>query len=129
MDKPKAAGAAPASPPTGQTAEGAGTISAEDVKARIKAITEDEAAQGHDVLAKHFAFDTDLPAEEAIAALKAAATDAPQASDDETPDPKAYQAGRSAASDLAQPVPGGKPKTQSAIDTRGIYARRSGKET
>jgi len=102
--------------------------SAADVKARIKAITEDAAATGHQALAKHLAFDTDMPTEEAIATLKAAATDAPVA-DPDTPDPTAYQAGRSAASDLAPPAPSGAPKPKAAINTGGIYAaRRAAKE-
>lgn len=102
------------------------TVSAADVKARIKAITEDDAAQGCEALAKHLAFDTEMSAEDAITTLKAAALDAPVAVEDEPADPKAYQARRSAAADLAQPG-GGAPapkKTATTIDTGSIYANR-----
>ncbi|MFV0385669.1 head maturation protease, ClpP-related [Paracoccus sp. (in: a-proteobacteria)] len=78
--------------------------SAGDVKARIEAILDDEAAQGREGLARYLAFKTDMPADEAVAALKAAAAAAPQARDAEVPDPAWYQAIRSAAADLAQPV-------------------------
>lgn len=101
------------------------TVSADDVKARIKAITEDDAAQGYENLAKHLAFDTDMPTEEALAALKAAASDAPTV--EEPVDPKGYQARRSAAAALAQPGDNSTaPKnTAKTIDTRGIYAKRN----
>jgi len=102
-------------------------VSAADVKARIKAITEDDAAQGREGLAKHLAFDTDMPAEDAIGALKAAASDAPANAVEEPADPKSYQANRSAAAALAQPGGGGDApkKTAKTIDTRGIYAKRN----
>lgn len=116
---------APADPkPAPKTAE---TVSADDVKARIKAITEDESAVGYEGLAKHLAFNTDMPTEEAIEALTAAATDAPPASVDDPVDPKGYQARRSAAADLAQPdggAPAPKKTTATTIDTSGIYAAR-----
>lgn len=123
--KPVAADTTPASPTTAQDAPGS---SAADVKARIKAITEDDSAKGHEALAKHLAFDTDMPADEAIAALVAASADASSSAED-APDPAKYQASRSAATDLAQPA-GGKPaKARASINTGGIYAaRRSGKE-
>ncbi|MBR9651907.1 head maturation protease, ClpP-related [Thalassovita aquimarina] len=124
--KPEAADKTPASPAPANGVEGA---SAADVKARIKAITEDDAAKGHEVLAKHLAFDTDMPAEDAIAALKAAAGDAPTAEAGDAPDPAGYQASRSAAADLAQPAPGNSGKPKATINTGGIYARRrAGKE-
>ncbi len=78
-------------------------VSAEDVKARIKAITGDDAAQGLVSLASHLAFDTEMPTEEAIATLKAAASDATTAVVVDPVDPKGYQAGRSAAAALANP--------------------------
>ncbi|MCG3266105.1 head maturation protease, ClpP-related [Yoonia sp. I 8.24] len=115
---------APADP--NASAQSSAPLSAADVKARIKAITEDDAAQGCEGLAKHLAFDTDLPVDEALAALKASASDAPAPSGDEPVDPKGYQARRSAAADLAQPG-GGAPapkKTAATIDTSGIYAGR-----
>jgi ATP-dependent Clp protease, protease subunit len=111
--------------PTQTTAE---TVSADDVKARIKAITGDDAAKGHEGLAQHLAFNTDMPAEDAIGALKAAASEAPAA--DEPADPKGYQASRSAAAALAQPGGGGgAPKKEAkTIDTRGIYAKRNARK-
>ncbi|WP_407496892.1 head maturation protease, ClpP-related [Pseudooceanicola sp. MF1-13] len=109
--------------PAATTAE---TVSAGDVKARIKAITEDDAAQGREGLAKHLAFDTEMSAEDAINTLKAAAGDAPSAAGDEPADPKGYQASRSAAAALAQPGSGAAApkKTTATIDTGGIYASR-----
>jgi hypothetical protein len=138
--KPKAAGNAPATPAPAQAAtpdpdhaQGAAPApapapetqpTAADVKARIKAITEDAAATGHETLARYLAFDTDMPAAEAIATLKAAASDAP-APDGDAANPAAYQASRSAAADLAAPT-GGKPaKPVATIDTGAIYAARS----
>jgi ATP-dependent Clp protease protease subunit len=98
------------------------TETAADVKARIKAITEDDAAKGNESLAKHLAFDTDLPADDAIAALKASA---PAASNvEKVEDRKGYQARRSAASDLAQPSGSGQEKPKATINTGGIYASR-----
>ncbi|TDE34134.1 head maturation protease, ClpP-related [Antarcticimicrobium sediminis] len=127
--KPEAADKTPATPASGPATGNTTAASAADVKARIKAITEDDAAQGREALAKHLAFDTDMPAADAIAALKVAASDAPQAKDDAAPDPAKYQASRSAAADLAQPAPGTSAKPKAAINTGGIYAaRRAGKE-
>lgn len=101
---------------------------AADVKARIKAITEDDAATGHETLAKHLAFDTDMPADEAIATLKAASGDKSQANSDDEPSPAKYEVDRIAARDLAQPAPAGKPKATAAINTADIYAARRGKK-
>ncbi|WP_039017547.1 head maturation protease, ClpP-related [Halocynthiibacter namhaensis] len=115
-------------PATEQTT--AATVSSDDVKARIKAITGDDAAQGFDGLAKHLAFDTDMPADEAIMALKAAALDAPAPAGEEPADPKGYQARRSAAADLAQPG-GGAPapkKATATIDMASIYGARVAKK-
>lgn len=104
----------------------AAIVSADDVKARIKAITGDDAAKGYEGLAQYLAFNTDMPAEEAIGTLTAAAADAPAPAGEEPADPKAYQAGRSAAAALAQPGGGAvAPKTKATIDTRGIYAKRN----
>lgn len=115
---------APADPtPAPQQAE---TPTAADVKARIKAITEDDAAQDHPGLAKHLAFDTDMSAEDAIGALKAAGADAPDTGQQAPVDPRDYQARRSAAADLAQPGVGtpAPKKTATTIDTGDVYARR-----
>jgi len=109
--------------PAPTTAE---TVSADDVKARIKAITEDDAAQSFEALAKHLAFDTEMSAEDAISTLKAAAVDTPAPAGDEPADPKGYQASRSAAAALAQPGAGAAApkKTTATIDTGSIYANR-----
>ncbi|WP_068305308.1 head maturation protease, ClpP-related [Pararhodobacter sp. CCB-MM2] len=134
--KTEGAGSSRTEPPQQQAPA---TFSAADVKARIKAITSCEAASGRQSLAEHLAFDTDMPTEAAIAVLTAAAgdaphgvDDAPQAPVDAPADPKAYQARRTAASDLAQPVTiegrgAGGSKTQS-INMREIYARRNKQE-
>ncbi|MBT9383321.1 Clp protease ClpP [Pseudooceanicola sp. CBS1P-1] len=106
-----------------------------DVKARIKAITGHKAAAGRATLAAHLAFDTDMPLEEAVAVMEAAAGDAGTPEDtppEGTPDPdgqggsttaELYQQRRTQS--LAQP--GGKPapKPQATIDMRGIYAARN----
>lgn len=125
--KPEAAAKQPAAPaPAAAPAPEAATSSV-DVKQRIKAILEDEAAVGREAMAKHLAFETDMAADEAIALLAVAGAQAPRASD--TPDPAKYQAARSAASSLAQPAPSASAKPKSTIDTSGIYAaRRSAKE-
>lgn len=115
----------PATADTDTAPTTAATVSAGDVKARIKAITDDDAAQGYEGLAKYLAFDTDMPAEEAIAALKAAASDAPEPEDDAPADRQAYQARRSAAAELANPGGAAAPKrTAKSIDTGDIYAKR-----
>lgn len=105
-------------------------VSASDVKARIKAITGDGAAKGHEGLAQHLAFDTDMPTDEAIATLLAASVDAPAEPESPAVDPKGYQANRSAAADLAQPNGGAPaPKATPTINTASIYAgRRTKKE-
>lgn len=106
----------PADPTPADPPNPAAPVSAADVKARIKAITNDDAAKGHEALARHLAFDTEMPAEEAIAALAAAASDAPAASEgDPASSPAAYQAGRSAAADLAQPGSGNQPQSKSTV--------------
>lgn len=69
-----------------------------DTKARIKAITTCEEAAGREALASHLAYETDMDAEAAVAALKAA----PQASAD-SGSGRDYETRRLAASALAQP--------------------------
>jgi ATP-dependent Clp protease protease subunit len=92
------------------------------IVARIEAITESEEGKANPTLAKHFAFKTKLGADEAVAALQAAAADA--APQDEAPNPAQYQADRSAAQALAQPVAkaGAKPKGRPTASS--IYAAR-----
>ncbi|NIZ11079.1 head maturation protease, ClpP-related [Pseudooceanicola sp. HF7] len=106
---------------------------AEDVKARIKAITTHASAAGRATLAAHLAFETDLPVEEAAAVMTAAAGDAqaPQedpdgdAPDGGQPTAQQYQQRRTAAQDLAQPGGGAPAKPRAVIDTSGIYAART----
>lgn len=119
--KPVAADGTSVSQPPAQDAPG---VTAADVKARIKAITEDDAAKGQETLAKHLAFDTELDVDAAIAALQAAAGDTPTAGAEDTPNPAAYQASRSAASELALPAGGKASSSQAAINTGSIYAAR-----
>ena len=124
--QPPAAAPAPVAPPAPAPA-----TASDDVKTRIKAILDDDAAQGRETLARHLAFDTEMPADAAVATLKAAAADAPGTPEtpaDALPDPAAYQANRSAASALAQPAPQQPAKPKAKIDTSGIYARRAKQE-
>lgn len=124
MAKPEPAVAQPAAP-----APTASAISAEEVKARIKAIMTSDEAKAFPTLASDLAYETDMSADDAIARLKAAASDAPKTDSADTPDPAGYQASRSAAAELAQPAPGMSAKPKASINTGGIYAaRRSGKE-
>ncbi|AUQ89393.1 MULTISPECIES: head maturation protease, ClpP-related [Phaeobacter] len=123
--KPVAADGTSVSQPSEQEVQG---ITAADVKARIKAITGDDAAKGHEVLAQHLAFDTEMPTEEALAALKAAAGDTTAVKDENAPDPAGYQASRSAASELAQPAGSPTGKAQAPINSGSVYARRARKE-
>lgn len=91
---------------------------------RIQAILGSEEAKGREDQAHHFAFNTDLTADAAIAALKVApaATAAAAADEPETPDPAAYEAGRMRAAGQAQPggsaVPD-KPNWTAAIKRAG----------
>lgn len=118
---------APVAPAAQSDPAVAATATAEGVKQRIQAITDCEEAKGREVLAKHLAFNTELPVDDAIAALKAATADA-GAQDPETPPVAAYQQQRTAAAAVAQPAAptGGKPAA--TIDTAAIYrARRNAK--
>lgn len=102
------------------------TVEPGDVKGRIKAIMScDEAAQ-FPTLASRLAYDGDDPAEDAIAALQAAAADIVDVVPEVIVDPTGYKAGRSAASSLAQPLNGAPApkKTTATIDLGGIYAAR-----
>lgn len=93
-------------------------------KERIKAIMTSPEALGREALANHFAYDTSMSADDAIAAL----TVAPKASADDgkEPDPAAsYEQRRLLASGQSQPQP---PRTSSApkanLNTSAIYAAR-----
>jgi ATP-dependent protease ClpP protease subunit len=97
---------------------------ADPVKARIKAILDAPAATGREALARHFAFDTDMTAEAAVAAL-AVATAAPSATPPQSASPEAYAEQRAAAAALAQPSPRPQASAPQAVDSRAIYARRA----
>ncbi len=92
-------------------------------KARIKAITTAEAAGGREALARHLAFETDLSAEAALAALAAA----PKAETGGEGDAAAYAARRQAAADLATPGggPTGGKKPVATLDAKAVFARRA----
>lgn len=93
-----------------ETAAGLAKATA-DAKSRIKAIMTAAEAKGREGLAEHFAYDTEMSVEAAIAALgKAPATAAaPEPKvDDDLPDPKAFEASRGAGAGLS-----GKPSTPS----------------
>ncbi|WLR92934.1 head maturation protease, ClpP-related [Shinella zoogloeoides] len=82
-----------------------------DAAARIKAIMTSPEANGREQQAEHLAYETDMAADAAVKILAtapqgAAAADEP-AADDDTPDPKTYEASRIAGAGL-----GGKTKTQ-----------------
>ncbi len=93
---------------------------AADAKARIKAILEDAAAGGNEPLARHLAFETDMPATQAIAALKAAATGAGTKDNEPVADADRYQAQRSGAAALAQPVEGQKEGSTVSVLTASV---------
>lgn len=132
LAKPKASGketSPMAKPPKTSPAPAPEANGAGDEKARIKAIMKDDAAKGHEALAEHLAYDTDMTADEAIKVLQAASGDAPEANDagDDAPDPAKYKASRSAASDLAPPAGGGSEnKPQAKLDPTAIFASRRG---
>lgn len=95
-----------------------------DTKDRIKAITTNPEASGREALANHFAYDTSMSADDAIAAL----TLAPKASGNGEPEPDpaaSYEQRRIQASALQQPQP---PRTSNApkasLNTSDIYAAR-----
>ncbi|MBX5112696.1 head maturation protease, ClpP-related [Rhizobium lentis] len=80
-----------------------------EAKARIKAITGSEEAKGREALAEHFAFETDMSPEAAIAALgKASKADQAKAENQR----QTYENRRLAAADLAQPGGGGEQQTK-----------------
>lgn len=84
---------------------------AKAAQARIKAIMSSDAAKAQPGQAEHLAYDTDMPADAAVAILakatKAAAEPEPKDEADPKPDPKAdpeaYAAERAKASGLAVP--------------------------
>ncbi|TRD16957.1 head maturation protease, ClpP-related [Palleronia caenipelagi] len=128
-ETPKASTETPPTPEPPATPVASTPAAPQDERGRIKAIMEAEAAQTQPALARHLAFDTDMTAEAAIAALSAASADAPTASTAPAPDSAGYQARRSAAADLAQPAPTAQAKPKATINTGSIYAaRRFGKE-
>lgn len=89
-------------------------------KTRVKAITTAEAAVGREALAAHLAFETDLPAEEALATLATAPKAAAET------DPATYAARRQAAADLAAPGSGGEKKPIAAFpEPKAVFARRA----
>lgn len=91
-------------------------------KNRIKAIVNSDDAKGREVLANHFAFETDMTPEAAIAALKLAAPTTAAATTEPT-----YEERRMAAAALAQPNGGGggsQGKPAANINANAIYASR-----
>jgi ATP-dependent protease ClpP protease subunit len=125
--QPKEASMTEKTPAAAPPADNPGAV-AEAVKAtqaRIKAIMTAEAAKGREGLAEHFAYETEMTAEAAIAALAKAPTAAAKPEgQQESESPEAYAARRTAAAGLA--APGGKPqaKPQANLNPRDIYASR-----
>lgn len=100
----------------------ASTDAVAETKARIKAITTAEAAVGREALAAHLAYETDMSAEAALAALAAA----PKATAETTSTD--YVARRQSAAALA--APGSeerrKPSTKASFpDPKAVFAARS----
>lgn len=94
-----------------------------DAKERIKAIMTAEDAKGRESLAEHFAYNTDMSAADAVAALKAA----PKAeANAQEPDPAAYEQQRLAAAGLTQPGGGGTTAAapKKALNAATIYSDR-----
>ncbi|MBS1164156.1 MAG: hypothetical protein H6R00_181 [Proteobacteria bacterium] len=103
----------------------AGTFTADDVSAAIKAATDriqkivtSEEAKGREPLAQHLAYNTALSVDDVLATLKSASVTQPAS------DPaKDYENERQAAgAGLARP--GGKPQAPQALDAKAIYAKR-----
>lgn len=103
-----------------------------DTKARIKAITTADAAKGREALATHFAYETDMTPEAAIAALSVAPTG-------QAPDPvnvvvdpgkvtaDAYEANRLKATGLVQPAGGSQADrsvSAKSLNPASIYSKR-----
>ena len=120
--KPATAEASTATAPeetqTGEAVNKAVATASADTKQRIKAIMGSDAAKGRADLAEHFAFETEMTEEAAIAALKKA----PAAGQTEETNANDYVDGRSSASGQAQPRPQGKP--QASLNPTDIYGDR-----
>lgn len=96
-----------------------------DMKDRRNAILNHDEAKGRNVLAAHFADETDLPLEAVVAALKASPK--VEASSEQNSGGQTYEQRRiSAAAGLAQPAgDGGAKRTEaSALNPSAIYAAR-----
>lgn len=106
-----------------------------DATARIKAITNDAEAKGRETLAAHFAFETTMSAEDAVAALKAApkaatAETAGAAPSTDADGAKAYEASRIAAAALAGPAAtsAASAKPKASLNPSSIYAARAARK-
>ncbi|WP_099864723.1 head maturation protease, ClpP-related [Pararhizobium haloflavum] len=117
---------------TAETLAKAKADAATEAKTRIKAIMACDEAKGREGLAEHFAYDTEMTAEAAVAALakapKAAAGDQPEgkAGPDETADPVAYEQQRLRAAGQAQPG-GAKPKAKTDTGVLAAAVTRTNK--
>jgi len=109
---------APEETQTDEAVNKAVSTASADTKQRIKAIMGSDAAKGRADLAEHFAFETEMTAEAAIAALEKA----PAAGQTEETNANDYVDGRSSASGQAQPRPQGKP--QASLNPTDIYGDR-----
>ncbi|MBX5015944.1 head maturation protease, ClpP-related [Rhizobium lentis] len=112
-----------------ETAAGIAQATA-DAKNRIKAIMTSAEAKGRESLAEHFAFETEMSAEAAVAALgkapTAAAADTPKKEEeDDLPDPKAFEASRGAGAGLSgkSPTPSNAPKTTMVANMRKLLGK------
>lgn len=106
---------------------------AADVKARIRAIMSCEEAKGRETLANHFAFETEMSVEDAVAALNVTpvATAAPESSGksdngNSTADAGSYEKTRMQSSGQAAPTGGQQTSKSKTTMSRGeIFAARA----
>ena len=104
--------------------EGAKAEAVKAAQARIKQILASDEAKGRQDLAEHLAYETEMTAEAAIAALAKAPAATATAAKPADESPEGYAARRTAAAGLAAPgaQPAGKPKA--SINRGEIYALR-----
>ena len=109
---------APEETQTDEAVNKAAATASADTKQRIKAIMGSDAAKDRADLAEHLAFETDMTAEAAIAALEKA----PSAKQTDETKPDDYVNSRSSAAGQAQPQTQSKP--QASLNPTDIYGDR-----
>lgn len=91
-----------------------------DTKDRIKAIMTNDEAKGRETLAQHFAYETEMSADDAIAALKVA----PKAQAAAADPAATYEQQRLAAAGLTQTAGAGNATAKADLNPSSIYAAR-----